>query len=206
MTDDELKAIEITCDANDSEPYIESCADMTPVARTLVAEVRRLTAERDAHWANFCERSGDFKKRHAAETALDEARKALADANAFRAGLTERTAKADAYDRICSTLGIKGDALGFIAAAQAREQALRGALAEVGEAYKIAATTDRFFDHYRPIYDRIRSATATLERHRADDSALREFGRRLALAVYDAAPERSGLSAIVDAVLRGDKP
>lgn len=61
MTEDELKALLVQCDANDSEKYIEACTDMTPHVRTLVAEVRGLMAERDTHWANFCERSGDFK-------------------------------------------------------------------------------------------------------------------------------------------------
>lgn len=47
--------------------------------RRLVADVRRLTAERDAHWANFCERSSDFKKWRAAEAERYAAQQSLAE-------------------------------------------------------------------------------------------------------------------------------
>lgn len=42
MTDDDLKALEIVCDVNDGEKYIEARTDMTPACRRLIAEVRRL--------------------------------------------------------------------------------------------------------------------------------------------------------------------
>ena len=95
------------------------------------------------------------------------------------------------------------------AASQAENVALREALKGVHEAYELAAALDRFFDHYRPIYDRIRSAAATFETLATphDASALRALMMTAANMGYQDGEARSSRSPadVVDEILRGGR-